>query len=644
MEEFTTTTGVSSEVVRVVPDDEHYIVNWHMDGLDPTKTYRIRVLARLTEEFQRREISLEEELGHVDVKVFSGGGGAKNAITGDEIALKDGRTLPIKFRIEEGYFPVGELAPTEREKVSAILLEQFYSGDVAEPVEAVINYHDNQIPLPDLPGVEILKRWELLGAAFVRISNPETVAALAQSDNIRHVYENGSFVPLSDSWQVFIGQPVAESWGYTGSGTAVALLDDGGAGPNPLPEGWLVDLTRPWFGGCDDVGTPESCRVVATHDFWPEDGPRTHMNSVAEFLAKTAPGTDIVALDVAAQADFPSEIVNDGLEWVLANHGEYNIKAINMSFASVLQYTDEDCTDSYDHYFEKLEAVGIKSIAGSGKWGGDQENTGDFARMSSPACSPYTVSVGCGDTSVWRKCNRTPFLDLVAPNTEASYATGMVSGAWVILRAAFPDFGLDEILQRLKDTGVPAHDPPSGLTIPSIQIHSALSGSCIAEISGTVTLDEDPVAGASISVTRTGGPTVGAVTGNDGSYLVHLPSESDASTWTVTAQFGSGSQTTSVTLLPCERRVLDFGFTSPVPVATAITGTVTVEGVGMSGLQVVATGQGGSFTDDTDATGAYLINGLSEGDWEVSVPALGLSRTVAVPAGETVVVDFSVGP
>ena len=89
---FTTTTGPGSETVRVNTVDEYYIVNWHTDefGLDDTKTYRIIVSVGT------------QELGHADVDVVSSGKELKNVDTGEFIALKDGRTLPIKFRIEEG--------------------------------------------------------------------------------------------------------------------------------------------------------------------------------------------------------------------------------------------------------------------------------------------------------------------------------------------------------------------------------------------------------------------------------------------------------------------------------------------------------------------------------------------------------------
>ncbi|HXF95462.1 MAG TPA: hypothetical protein VNI61_05105 [Gemmatimonadales bacterium] len=78
--------------VRVVPADEHYIVNWHTDesNLDVAKAYRIRVLVGT------------ELLGFADVDPVSSGKELKSVATGEYIGLVDGRTLPIKFRIENG--------------------------------------------------------------------------------------------------------------------------------------------------------------------------------------------------------------------------------------------------------------------------------------------------------------------------------------------------------------------------------------------------------------------------------------------------------------------------------------------------------------------------------------------------------------
>lgn len=97
--EFTTTTGPGSETVRVEPDREHYIVDWHIDESEVAigPTYRIRVTVDGV------------ELGLADVQLAATGKDVKNITTDALIGLKEGRTLPIIFRIEAGavVFTVG---------------------------------------------------------------------------------------------------------------------------------------------------------------------------------------------------------------------------------------------------------------------------------------------------------------------------------------------------------------------------------------------------------------------------------------------------------------------------------------------------------------------------------------------------------
>lgn len=88
--EFTMTAGPGSETVRVVPEDEHYIVNWHTKRFDLSSDL-----------FYRISVSVDGvELGFADVDVVSSGKDKKDVDRGNYVALKNGSTLPIKFRIE----------------------------------------------------------------------------------------------------------------------------------------------------------------------------------------------------------------------------------------------------------------------------------------------------------------------------------------------------------------------------------------------------------------------------------------------------------------------------------------------------------------------------------------------------------------
>jgi alpha-tubulin suppressor-like RCC1 family protein len=101
-------SGTGSELVRYDATSEHYIVNWHTDRcvtgdctLDPTKTYRIRVLAGAL------------ELGYADVDVVTTGRELRNVQTDEYIGLVNGRTLPVKFRIEHGIVARVDVVPSE---------------------------------------------------------------------------------------------------------------------------------------------------------------------------------------------------------------------------------------------------------------------------------------------------------------------------------------------------------------------------------------------------------------------------------------------------------------------------------------------------------------------------------------------------
>lgn len=82
----------NSETVR--ESEGGYIVNWHTDAFNLAidGTYRIRVIAG------------GEELGHADVDVVGSGKDLKDVKTGEFIGLVDGRTLPIRFRIQQNEF------------------------------------------------------------------------------------------------------------------------------------------------------------------------------------------------------------------------------------------------------------------------------------------------------------------------------------------------------------------------------------------------------------------------------------------------------------------------------------------------------------------------------------------------------------
>lgn len=92
---YTMTGGPGGDVITVDPVSEIYRVNWQtkLFTLNDAINYRIQVTIGAI------------QIGLADVDVASNASQFKNLATNEYIGLVDGRTLPIKFRIEQGFLP-----------------------------------------------------------------------------------------------------------------------------------------------------------------------------------------------------------------------------------------------------------------------------------------------------------------------------------------------------------------------------------------------------------------------------------------------------------------------------------------------------------------------------------------------------------
>src|SRR6266480_554637 len=89
-------TTTSTPAITVAPTAAAYSVNWDtkLDGFVTGHTYRAHVAAG--------GIGARRDLGFADLLLTTSPGQVKDLATGDLISLNDGRTLPIRFRIESG--------------------------------------------------------------------------------------------------------------------------------------------------------------------------------------------------------------------------------------------------------------------------------------------------------------------------------------------------------------------------------------------------------------------------------------------------------------------------------------------------------------------------------------------------------------
>lgn len=294
-----------------------------------------------------------------------------------------------------------------------------------------------------------------------------------------------------------------------------------------------------------------------------EDG-HGHGTNVAGIIASrglnaprgVAPGCSIVAIKVLD--DTNRGWVSDwtaGFEHLLKLHrGEVPgvpaipIDAINMSLVTDAEYGSA-CDGSFRNLSNACKVaseLGIAVFSSSG-------NTGSAVNMTSPACISSVFSVGSvtdltGVISTFTSRNQD--LDLLAPG-QVITSTGIGGGTSsfqgtsqasphaaalaCLLREVQPAVAPEEILQVLKDTGIPVKDNTGGLTFPRIDSLAAVKAVVLAVTNLSCALESDPrhltvswspVKGAEsarLEIQRDGEPFAQEVLAADASSIAFAP-------------------------------------------------------------------------------------------------------------------------
>ena len=328
-------------------------------------------------------------------------------------------------------------------------------------------------------GLEERKAYSHLPLSHLRLKHAGALKRLLDDAEVEAVYPDEAQTHSLAETLPFIHQPQAALAGKTGAGTAVAVIDTG------------ADYTQPDLGSCTAPGVPAGCRVVYAQDFAPSDGQldaNGHGTNVASIVARVAPGTSIIALDVfSGQFAYVSDTLA-AINWVLANKSVYNIVAVNLSLGSGA-YTAPLTQSSYYAPFASLRAAGVVPVVASG-------NGAYTDRISSPAAVVGAVSVGavydgsiggvsfsvCADPvtaadKVTCFSNSASFLTMLAPGASVSaggrtyfgtsQATPHVAGAVAVLRSAFPADTVDQTVSKLQ-SGPLVLDARNGISKPRL--------------------------------------------------------------------------------------------------------------------------------------------------------------------------------
>jgi serine protease AprX len=328
-------------------------------------------------------------------------------------------------------------------------------------------------------------RRSVLGFATVLLA----LSAVSTTKVAAASHEHAASQPLGSMYSVVDQIGARDMWakGFTGQGVNVAIIDTGFA---PVPDlvasgrvNYAVDLSA-------EASVPEAT-YIDTY------GHGTHM---AGIIAGRTPGSDPALaakhpewfMGVAPDAGIISVKVGDntgsadisqviaGVDWAIDHAEQYNIKVINLSYASgsALPYQ----TDPLPFTLERAWKAGIVVVVAAGNDGRDSHS------LSSPAVDPYVIAVGAVEATTnrsfvvptWASSGdgvRNP--DVAAPGTHivslrdpgsridmehpegfvsdelfkgsgSSQAAAVTSGAVALLLSARPDLTPDQVKALLK--------------------------------------------------------------------------------------------------------------------------------------------------------------------------------------------------
>jgi len=243
---YTMTSGPGGEVLSI--QDGHYHVNWHTDQFTlSTNSYRISVRAGANNVL----------LGYADVQPAANGSSFKNLDSNEMMGLVDGRTLPIKFRIETNVVGDIDVAPLEA------TLEP---GGTQQLVATVSDLHGNP-----------------MSANVMWSSSDESIATVDQSGLVTAIAEGTAIITataelVSGSATVIVEEPVEEGGVLASAGDSHSCaIDETGAAfcwglgsLGQLGNGFLVNRFTPFpvAGGhtFTAIATAEthSCGITST--------------------------------------------------------------------------------------------------------------------------------------------------------------------------------------------------------------------------------------------------------------------------------------------------------------------------------------------------------------------------------------------
>lgn len=335
--------------------------------------------------------------------------------------------------------------------------------------------------MPSLPMVSMYLREQALDAILA-------------SRHVHRLFTVGAVQPALAETTVQVGSRAANQLGYSGSGTAIAVIDTGIARFHPFLAGKVVHercfgsngtiagetYTSNCTGGAESAGGPGSAEPCDTMLLCAHG---THIAGIAAgALAGTelrgvAPGANIIFVKAFSTVVTPTQQTTlkaadddivEALQHVYSLRNNHQIAAVNMSFGGGRYSEHCDADSAKTSSIQLLRGAGILSVAASG-------NNSFTAEMLEPACVSSVIAVGAvtDNDVITGISNAAEMLDLFAPGESVYSAATMndasgptylnadgtsvaaphVAGAIAVLRGQRPSWTATQIENRLKAVG-----------------------------------------------------------------------------------------------------------------------------------------------------------------------------------------------
>ena len=341
------------------------------------------------------------------------------------------------------------------------------------------------------PDLEHLADYSHLPMSFKRFHSLAALNSLLASPGIKDVYWNGQAHKVLAQSLPLINQSALAIVGETGTGTTVAVIDDG------------IDYTNAAFGSCTAPGVPATCHVSTSLLFGTGTSDASHGTNVSAIVLGVAPDSRIAMLNAFSGTTASFSDIIKAINWAIANQSTYNIVAINMSLGDGTKNTSPCTTgNAFSTPIINATNAGIAVVAAAG-------NDTYTNALGSPACTPGVISVGavydsnlstqgypngiiwgtlCTDTTtaadkVTCFSDSANFLTMLAPGAlitaagitdgGTSQASPHVAGAIAVLRAAFPAESLSQTQTRLTSSDVMITDSRNGIVKPRLNLLGA---------------------------------------------------------------------------------------------------------------------------------------------------------------------------